>query len=585
VSITFTDFFCGAGGSSIGLSEAGLTLKLAANHWQKAIDTHSANFRDADHLVADISNYDMRRIPKTDVLWASPECTWHSPAGGRKRLRAQLDLFDDYMPNDAGDRSRATMWDVVRAAEARQFKVVIVENVVEVTAWPLFDVWLKGMETLGYSYQVLCVSSAHIGSPTNPYAPQWRDRIYFVFSAKGVKMPDVSPRPIAACPECGEVVRAVQSWKRADRRIGKYGQQYVYVCPSDRHRVTVVEPFVSPAADAIDWSDLGVRIGDRKSLGMRDLAAATMRRIEVGYRMFARPTVVGTAGNTWDAASEKHPAFGDPNGYLRAWPADSSPLNARTGTIGEGLAVDPYVAAVNHGGGEGRAFRPGEQPLPTRSTKVGEGLVTPPYVLKHYTPRGSEAQMVKSVEREPLGAITTQDHHSLVSPPYVVDHHGTGTARSSEEPLGAVTAGGNHHGLTVPPGAFIQKHHGGLDYERIEHMVKPISEPLPSMVARPNVSLVIPYRKNGRARAASAEPLDTVATRQAHGLLDGELDVDLEDFRFRMLNWREHATAQRFPVGYEFTGNKSENSMMAGNAVSSNVAHYLGEKVVEALAS
>src|ERR1022692_4866472 len=72
---TFTDIFCGAGGSSIGLTEAGLEQRLAANHWQRAIDTHAANFPGAEHLCADVNNYDFRRLPRTQILWASPICT------------------------------------------------------------------------------------------------------------------------------------------------------------------------------------------------------------------------------------------------------------------------------------------------------------------------------------------------------------------------------------------------------------------------------------------------------------------------------------------------------------------------------
>ena len=163
MSVTFTDSFCGYGGSSQGLTEAGLELVWAANHWDKAIETHSANFPHADHWQGDLSGFDMRRMPHADVAWLSPECTWHSPAGGRKRVRAELDLFDDYVPDAAGERSRATMWDVVRAAEAKQFKVVIVENVVEVTTWPLFESWLGAMTALDYEHQIVCVSAAHIG--------------------------------------------------------------------------------------------------------------------------------------------------------------------------------------------------------------------------------------------------------------------------------------------------------------------------------------------------------------------------------------------------------------------------------------
>ncbi len=267
MSLDFTDIFCGAGGSSIGLVAAGLELKLAANHWDRAIATHAENFPAADHLVADVSNYDMRRLPRTQVLWASPECTWHSPAGGRKqasKIRAQLDLFDEYVPTDAGIRSRATAFDVIRAAEVHRYKVIIVENVVEFAAWEMFDWWLAGLRNLGYTCQLISVSSAHVGDASNAPAPQWRDRLYVYCTAEGVPVPDVSPRPIAWCPTCDQTVAAVQSWRHPNRRkVGKYRQQYDYRCPNSGCRYSVIEPYVLPAASIIDWTDLGARIGDR----------------------------------------------------------------------------------------------------------------------------------------------------------------------------------------------------------------------------------------------------------------------------------------------------------------------------------
>ncbi|MBS2536598.1 DNA cytosine methyltransferase [Catenulispora sp. NF23] len=78
MSITFTDIFCGAGGSSTGLVNAGMELTLAANHWDRAIETHAANHTSAEHLCADMDHYDMRALPDTDVLWASGH-----PAGRR----------------------------------------------------------------------------------------------------------------------------------------------------------------------------------------------------------------------------------------------------------------------------------------------------------------------------------------------------------------------------------------------------------------------------------------------------------------------------------------------------------------------
>ncbi len=501
-------------------------------------------------------------------------CTWHSPAGGRKRLRAELDLFDDYVPDAAGERSRATMWDVIRAAEAKQFRVVIVENVVEVTTWPLFDNWLNGMTVLGYEHQIVCVSAAHVGSDSNAYAPQWRDRIYFVFYKRGIPMPSIEPRPIAWCSQCEEIVEARQSWKRTDRRrIGKYGPQYVYVCPAPSHASHVVEPFVLPASAAIDWSDLGTRIGDRE----KPLAAATMRRIETGIRMFARPAVVAAAGQTWDAASSGQ------GSYVRVSPADGAPLMARTGTAGDGVAVPPFVTNVRHGSDDhGRQFDPAEQPLPTVQTKIGEGLVTPfiDVARTHNRPHGID---------EPLAPVTTGQNQAVVSP-IIADLHGTGTARSAvDDALGAVTAGGNHHGLTIPEGAFVSRAYGARGSHT--HLNTGIDVPLHPITASGggNHALVIPYRR-GRASLASGGPLPTQTTSNTTGLL--ELDFTAEEMveivegsRFRMLGPREHLAAQRFPADYIVMGNKSEQTKGAGNSVASNVAHWLGSMVLIGLGS
>jgi DNA (cytosine-5)-methyltransferase 1 len=50
-----------------------------------------------------------------------------------------------------------------------------------------------------------------------------------------------------------------------------------------------------------------------------------------------------------------------------------------------------------------------------------------------------------------------------------------------------------------------------------------------------------------------------------------------------MLKAREHLRAQRFPDTYIVTGNQAEQTMQAGNAVSANVAHWLGTRIAEAL--
>ncbi|TWP51465.1 DNA cytosine methyltransferase [Lentzea tibetensis] len=525
MTLTFTDIFCGAGGSSIGLSAAGFELKLAANHWPRAIETHAANFPGAEHLCADVSNYDMRRLPRTDVLWASPICTEISPAGGRKRQTAQLDLLEQGPVARAGfERTRATFMDVIRATEVHRYRAVLVENVVDVaTDWELFDWWIGGMKLLGYNVQFTSVSSAHVGDDTNPHAPQWRDRLYMTFTREGIPLPDVTPTPLAWCGECGQQVRAVQSWRRArGRTVGKYRQQYDYRCPNSGCRHALVEPFVLPAAAAIDWTDLGERIGDRS----RPLAASTMRRIQVGLSMFGEPTMV----------------------------------------------------TVTHGGDDGRAYPVGAAPLHTRTVKIGDGLATPGCLV----PSGGTWRTDPTSPAHPMPARTMRENDALLCAPFVTVLRNHATATDVNAPLTTVSAGGNHHGLTVPPGAenafYVKNYGGNLDPR---HSAKTIGDPFGTVTTRDHHALVVPYRKGAKPHRTD-QPLSTVATREQHGMLRAAVDVD--DCRYRMLRPREQLRAQRFPDTYAVTGNIAEQTMQAGNAVSSNVAQWLAGRLAAVLA-
>ncbi len=478
MSLTFTDIFCGAGGSSTGLVAAGFDLKLAANHWQRAVETHAANHPGADHLCADVNNYDMRRLPKTDVLWASPICTEISPAGGRRRTKGQLALMEyGSVPDAAWERTRATAYDVLRATEVHRYTAVICENVVEfITDWELFDWWRKGMEALGYHSQIVCVSSAHIGGAGNDAAAQWRDRAYFAFTRHGVPIPDLAPRPPAWCPTCETDVAAVQSW-RPGRKVGKYRQQYDYRCPNSSCRHSIVEPYVRPAAAIIDWSNTGQRIGDRT----RPLAATTMARIRAGLAKFP---------------------------------------DMRT------------VLTVNHSGHDGRPVPADLAPLPSRTVRIGDGLLVPSGGTWNTTAT-STAEPMRTRMANPKG------YEALVTSPFVVELRNHARPRDIDRPLTTVTASGNHHGL------------------------------------------VIPYR-NATVKT-TAEPIHTLSTVDSAGLLSTAPAI--EDCYFRMVQPREQLLAQRFPTDYIVHGNKGEQTMQAGNAVSCNVAQWLGTRLAAALDS
>ncbi|HEY1668596.1 MAG TPA: DNA cytosine methyltransferase [Trebonia sp.] len=570
MSLTYTDVFCGAGGSSIGLTEAGLELKLAANHWERAIETHSANFRDAEHLCADVSNYDMRRLPRTDILWASPICTEISPAGGRaRRAPGQLDLLEEsgHVPKAGLERTRATFHDVIRATEVHRYKAVIIENVTEAADWELFDWWLGGMILLGYNHQFVSVSSAHVGGDGNPHAPQWRDRLYIVFTRKGIALPDVSPRPLAWCFKCEAVVESFQAWKKPGaRKIGKYGQQYVYCCSNTACGHSAAEPLVLPAASAIDWSDLGTRIGDRPKTKAKPegLAPATIRRVRAGLTMFAQPVTVAVGGNTYERPG---------SGYVRAWPVER-PLNARTGTPAEALAVSGGMVLPVGGANHDQPGTRTSEPFRTRVTRDTDALVTQPFVTMLRGPKNAPTE----VAGDALATMTTGRNHGLTVPPFFAVLRNRQVAQGVDEPLSTVATSGAHHGLTVPD-SFLLKNYGG--YLTPERNVSRVDQPVSPITAQDHHALVVPYRR-GRA-TTTAGPLHTLATRESAGLVQPD-NPDVADCRFRMLKPREHLRAQRFPDSYIVTGNQGEQTMQAGNAVSANVAHWLGNAVAAVLA-
>lgn len=274
--ITVADFFCGAGGSSTGLASIpGVHVALALNHWQTAVNTHQLNHPSTDHACADITHIRPEYTPRTDMLWASPECTNYTVARGVKRntWEGQDALFTNGLPDEAAIRSRATMHDIPRFAEVHHYPIIMTENVVEVAAWPLFKGWLMQMDSLDYNHKILSMNSMH-AQAFGEGAPQSRDRVYIVFWKKGNRTPDFDRlRPYADCSMHGRV-QAVQSWKNPKTTVGKYRSQYVWRCPQTACRNEIIEPVTRPAADAIDWTLTGKRIGDRK----KPLAPNTMAR-------------------------------------------------------------------------------------------------------------------------------------------------------------------------------------------------------------------------------------------------------------------------------------------------------------------
>lgn len=539
--LTITDLFAGFGGASSGAVQVpGTELVMAANHWQLAVDVHNDNHPDADHACVDLHLEDPSYFPKSDVLWASPECTQWSQANGKKLDLAPLlggwSLFDDLdddlkCDEDAATRSRLLMFDVLRFIEHHRYRYGIVENVVDIARNPKYraawEAWQRGLLNLGYQFQVISLNSMHAQALGLP-APQSRDRLYVGFWRNDQKAPDFSAfmRPRAYCPRCDTVVESFQAWKPG-RTVGKYRQQYVYLCSTPACGTTV-EPGWLPAAAAIDWTIKGHRIGDRT----KPLADKTRRRIAAGIARYWAPFHIEAGGNQYDAADPKHRQFGDPNAYYRAWP------------------VDEYLRTLH--------------------TAESKALLVPL--------EGRDGKEARTAGRE-FRTQTTRHDLALVAP-FIAELRGGGsTARSVEEALSTVTASGNHHALLAP-------YYGNSELSR------PTSDPIGTLTTVDRYALIHRHNSSKGDGAEMLTPaheyLRTLTTSGHQSVLTpGDIEAaaaQVDDCLFRMLEPHEVGRGMAFDPDYKVRGTRREQVKGYGNAVTPPASRDLIGAIAEAAA-
>jgi DNA (cytosine-5)-methyltransferase 1 len=173
--VTATILFAGAGGSSLGLHDAGFDV-VGYEYWQRAVDTHVANGM-ACHLH-DLSDPDLDdAIKPCDLLWASPPCQPFSAAG------------DGEGENDDRDGFPWTLRIIARLLPS----VVIIENVKGLTFDKHADYFggvLRSLGDLGYEWQWKVLNSADYG------VPQTRERCFIVARRDGGRI--VWPAPTHA---------------------------------------------------------------------------------------------------------------------------------------------------------------------------------------------------------------------------------------------------------------------------------------------------------------------------------------------------------------------------------------------------
>lgn len=163
--IPAVDLFCGLGGFTEGAKRTGkVDVRLAINHEQSAIDAHLANHPGVEHVRQDLLEFDMRMLPDLEMLIASPSCKYDTPCG-RPSAKGTGGNFrpdaEKIKAKRANDRNTAHA--VLAACEAKQPRLLIVENVPEFTERATFGAWLNYLEAIGYNLAWRIVNAMEVG--------------------------------------------------------------------------------------------------------------------------------------------------------------------------------------------------------------------------------------------------------------------------------------------------------------------------------------------------------------------------------------------------------------------------------------
>ena len=260
MKLLYIDLFCGAGGTSTGVSAARLNGERCAeviacvNHDANAIASHASNHPEAVHYTEDIRTLELSPlVAHTErkrkeypgalvVLWASLECTNFSKAKGGQ-------------PRDADSRTLAEH--LFRYIEALKPDYIQIENVEEFMSWGDMDEkgkpismdkgksytrWVQHVKRYGYKFDYRILNAADYGAYTS------RKRYFGIFARK--ELPIVFPEPTYAKEPQRTLFNELKRWK--------------------------------PVKDVLDLNDEGVSIFMRK----KPLSERTLERIYAGLVKF-----------------------------------------------------------------------------------------------------------------------------------------------------------------------------------------------------------------------------------------------------------------------------------------------------------
>lgn len=157
------DMFCGIGGNSLGAQQAGVEIVAGFDKWDLATSVFKDNFANAVVVNQSLQRINpenlLKKLGQIDLILASPECTSHSVARGKRKRRKW---------------SMKLAFQVTRFSNVLRPRWIVIENVSNMQNWEHYDEFKKTLEGQGYKVRQQELVASDFG------VPQSRKRLFLV---------------------------------------------------------------------------------------------------------------------------------------------------------------------------------------------------------------------------------------------------------------------------------------------------------------------------------------------------------------------------------------------------------------------
>jgi DNA (cytosine-5)-methyltransferase 1 len=371
-NLRVVDLFCGPGGISEGLRQAGCDTVFALDYDTKAVESFAANHPEAEVVRDDIRNLDPATLPECDIIVGGPPCVEFSTAkGSRGNILYGLELVQAYL----------------RVIHYVKPKWWIMENVPRVTKFLPETIPLEwiGLDEDG----TLTIPQRNTFNAAEYGVPQRRKR--FLMGAYPTPTPthkigpDIeatleSTEHLPSAPTLGAVLDALPSAQELSRKRSYVDPNYGFKLPVADLTDQFHETWIAPAEverlrnAKLNHPYMGkMSFPDDLTTPARTVVATQLGRetlvIEDGGR-FRRPTVREVA--TLQSFPFTYQFFGSPSARYRLVGDAVPPLLGYA--IGKLIREEAGLPAVTKPIGANRFTRraPELPPLPDQSTRKAQ---------------------------------------------------------------------------------------------------------------------------------------------------------------------------------------------------------------------